>query len=91
MLNISNIKSKSPLKSHTSVTNPTTISDSIERYLSNIFENEMAQPGSILVSYNPFVIKKIAGYLSGKIKMPASIGIAGETAGREIVELCAKQ
>lgn len=28
----------------------------------------------------PFAVKKIAAYLSGKIKMPASIGIAGETA-----------
>ena len=79
MLNISNIKSKSPLKSQ-NVTQPISIIDSIERYLTNIFENEIAQEGSILVSYNPFVIKKIAGYLSGKIKMPASIGIAGETA-----------
>ena len=80
MLNISNLKSKSPFKSQSSATNPISISDSIERYLTNIFENEIAQNGSILVSYNPFVIKKITGYLSGKIKMPASIGIAGETA-----------
>ena len=79
MLNISNTKSKSPLKSK-NVTQPISISDEIERYLSNIFEKELAEKGSILVSYNPFVIKKIAGYLSGKIKMPASIGIAGETA-----------
>ena len=80
MLNISNIKSKSPLKTQPSVTNPISICDSIERYLTNVFENELAQQGSILVSYNPFVIKKIVGYLSGKVKMPASIGIAGETA-----------
>ena len=80
MLNISNIKSISPLKQQKNVTQPISISDEIERYLTNIFETEIAQKGSILVSYNPFVIKKIAGYLSGKIKMPASIGIAGETA-----------
>lgn len=80
MLNISNTTSKNPFKSQLSTTNPISISDSIERYLTNVFENEMAQQGSILVSYNPFVIKKIVGYLSGKIKMPASIGIAGETA-----------
>ena len=80
MLNISNKTLKNPFKSQLSITNPTSISDSIERYLTNIFENEIAQTGSILVSYNPFVIKKITGYLSGKIKMPASIGIAGETA-----------
>lgn len=70
---------KRPFESQ-NVSRPTTICDEIERYLSNIFEKEIKEPGSILVSYNPFVIKKIAGYLSGKIKMPASIGIAGETA-----------
>ena len=79
MLNISNIKTKSPLK-RKNVTQPISVSDEIERYLNNIFEKELAEKDSILVSYNPFVIKKIAGYLSGKIKMPASIGIAGETA-----------
>ena len=79
MLNLSNIKSKSPLKTQ-HATQPNSVSYELEQYLTNIFELEMAQSGSILVSYNPFVIKKIAGYLSGKIKMPASIGIAGETA-----------
>ncbi len=79
MLNISNLKANSPLKSK-NVTQPISINDEIERYLTNIFEKEMAEKGSILVSYNSFVIKKIAGYLSGRIKMPASIGIAGETA-----------
>ncbi|MBR6127375.1 hypothetical protein IKQ21_06795 [bacterium] len=70
---------KSPSKSQ-NVSKPTTICDEIERYLTNIFEKELKEKDSILVSYNPFVIKKIAGYLSGRIKMPASIGIAGETA-----------
>ena len=70
---------KSPSKSQ-NVSKPTTICDEIERYLTNIFEKELHEKNSILVSYNPFVIKKIAGYLSGRIKMPASIGIAGETA-----------
>ena len=64
----------------TNVTKPTTLHDEIERYLTNIFEREAGEQNSVLVSYNPFVIKKIAGYLSGRIKMPASIGIAGETA-----------
>lgn len=59
---------------------PTNICTEIERYLAKVFEKELSEKGSILVSYNPFVIKKIAGYLSGRIKMPASIGIAGETA-----------
>lgn len=63
-----------------SINKPTNIHEEIERYLSNVFENELKAEGSILVSYNPFVIKKIASYLSGRIKMPASIGIAGETA-----------
>ena len=70
---------KSPSESQY-VSKPTTICDEIEHYLTNVFEKELKEPGSILVSYNPFVIKKIAGYLSGKINMPASIGIAGETA-----------
>lgn len=72
-------KSNSPLKSNY-ITQPASSFDKIEKYLSNIFESEKADKGSILVSYNSFVIKKIAGYLSGKIQMPASIGIAGETA-----------
>lgn len=71
---------KSPLNQSQNVSRPTTVCDEIERYLTNIFEKELKEQGSILVSYNPFVIKKIAGYLSGRIKMPASIGIAGETA-----------
>ena len=62
------------------VTQPTGISDELEAYLSRIFEKELATEGSVLLAYNPFVVKKIAGYLSGRIKMPASIGIAGETA-----------
>ena len=59
---------------------PTNICEDIEHYLQVIFEKELKAEGSILVSYTPFVIKKIAAYLSGRIKMPASIGIAGETA-----------
>ena len=62
------------------ITKPTTVCDELEVYLTRVFEKELATPNSVLLAYNPFVIKKIAGYLSGKIKMPASIGIAGETA-----------
>ena len=58
------------------ITKPTNIHEEIERYLQKVFENELNTRDSVLVSYNPFVIKKIAGYLSGRIKMPASIGIA---------------
>ena len=54
--------------------------DELELYLGRIFEKELNTKGSVLLAYNPIVIKKIAGYLSGRIKMPASIGIAGETA-----------
>ncbi len=54
--------------------------EKIEHYLEFIFEKEMNEKDSILVSYSPFVLKKIAAYLSGRINMPASIGIAGETA-----------
>ena len=68
---------KSPSKSQSK---PTTISEEVEKYLTNIFEKEKSEKNSILISYNPFVIKKISAYLSGRIKMPASIGIAGETA-----------
>ena len=78
--NLSDTNFKSSFKAKPSVTKPTSANDEIEKYLTHIFEKEMAEYGSILVSYNPFVIKKIAGYLSGRIKMPASIGIAGETA-----------
>ena len=70
---------ESPAKTQ-HITQPINLSDKTERYIANIFEKELHENGSILVSYNPFVIKKIAGYLSGKVKMPASIGIAGETA-----------
>ena len=77
--NITTTNQNSPLKSQ-NVTRPTTKCDEIEHYLNVIFEKELKEPNSILVSYNPFVIKKIAGYLSGRIQMPASIGIAGETA-----------
>ncbi len=61
-------------------TKPTSLNEKIEQYLHEIFEKELDAKGSILLSYTPFVIKKIAAYLSGRIKMPASIGIAGETA-----------
>ena len=62
------------------ITKPTTVCDELEVYLNRIFEKEMNTPDSVLLSYSPLVIKKIAGYLSGRINMPASIGIAGETA-----------
>ncbi len=76
------IKSNSDIstKSQNYITQPTTLCDEIEHYLFDIFEKEVLAEDSVLVSYNPFVVKKIAAYLSGRIQMPASIGIAGETA-----------
>ena len=56
------------------------LTGALEDYLFNIFEKELNEPNSVLLSYKPFVIKKIAAYISGKIQMPASIGITGETA-----------
>jgi len=77
------------LKSNTSKTNeintkrmsmPASVCDEVEHYLFNIFEKELNTPDSVLLSYKPFSVKKIAAYLTGRISMPASIGIAGETA-----------
>ena len=62
------------------ITKPTNLQEEIECYLQKVFEKELETKDSVLLSYNPFVIKKIASYFSGRIKMPASIGIAGETA-----------
>lgn len=56
------------------------VSELIENYLFSIFEKELNTADSVLLSYKPFAVKKIAAYISGKINMPASIGIAGETA-----------
>ncbi len=75
IVNNSNISTKSQY-----ITKPLSRCDEIELYLHRIFEKELHTPDSILLDYNPFVIKKIAAYISGKIQMPASIGIAGETA-----------
>lgn len=77
--NIINTTSNKSTKSQY-ISKPTNLCDEIEHYLQQVFEKELKAEGSVLLSYNPFVIKKIAGYLSGRIKMPASIGIAGETA-----------
>ena len=62
------------------ITKPNRNCDDLELYLERVFEKELNTPDSVLLGYKPIVIKKIAGYLSGKIQMPASIGIAGETA-----------
>ena len=62
------------------LTKPTIECDRLEHYLLNIFEAEVSSPNSAILSFQPLAIKKIAGYLSGRLQMPVSIGIAGETA-----------
>lgn len=52
----------------------------IEIRLKHIFEEELKSEDSILLSYKPEVITKLARYISGHVSRPASIGIAGETA-----------
>lgn len=52
----------------------------IEKQLSEIFENELNSDDRVLLEYNPFIIKKLAQFISGNIKRSASVGIAGETA-----------
>ena len=46
------------------ITRPTEICDQLEVYLNRIFEKELSATDSVLLAYNPIVIKKIAGYLS---------------------------
>lgn len=62
--------------------------EATEEKLKKIFEEELKSEGSILISYKPSVISKLAKYLSGHISRPASIGIAGETAsGKSTITL----
>lgn len=62
--------------------------EATEERLKKIFEDELKSEGSILISYKPSVISKLAKYLSGHITRPASIGIAGETAsGKSTITL----
>lgn len=61
---------------------------SIEDKLNKIFEEELNSEGSILVSYKPAIISKLAKFLSGYINRSASIGLAGETAsGKSTITL----
>ena len=56
--------------------------------LRKIFEEEQQSRDSILLSYKPSAIYKLADYISGKISRSASIGIAGETAsGKSTITL----
>lgn len=62
--------------------------ESIENRLNKIFQDELNSECSILVSYKPEIISKLAKFLSGNISRSASIGIAGETAsGKSTITL----
>ena len=59
-----------------------------EERLKRIFEEELESEGSVLVSYKPAILTKLAKYISGYIAHSASIGIAGETAsGKSTITL----
>ena len=60
----------------------------VEERLKRIFDEELNSEGSILVSYKPEILSKLARFLSGHIERSASIGIAGETAsGKSTITL----
>lgn len=60
----------------------------IEIRLKNIFENELKSENSVLISYKPEVVKRLADFISGKVTRSASVGIAGETAsGKSTITL----
>ena len=60
----------------------------VEERLKRIFDEEISSEGSVLVSYKPEILSKLAKYLSGHIARPASVGIAGETAsGKSTITL----
>lgn len=62
--------------------------DLIKRQLIDIFEDEISSLNSVLISYKPEVIDRLAQFLSGDIHRSASIGIAGETAsGKSTITL----
>lgn len=62
--------------------------EAVEKKLKNIFDEELQSEGSILISYKPEIISKLAKFLSGHINRSASIGIAGETAsGKSTITL----
>lgn len=54
--------------------------ENIENQLLKIFNDEMKSDLSVIISYNPLAIKKMARFITGDIKRSASIGVAGETA-----------
>ncbi|MBQ3640314.1 hypothetical protein II906_00025 [bacterium] len=60
----------------------------IERELFQIFEHEISSENSVILSYKPQAVRKLAQFISGNIKRSASVGIAGETAsGKSTITL----
>lgn len=60
----------------------------VENRLNKIFKEELDSEGSILVSYKPEVVAKLARFILGHVNRSASIGIAGETAsGKSTITL----
>lgn len=60
----------------------------VENRLNKIFQEELDARDSILVSYKPEIISKLARFILGHINRSASIGIAGETAsGKSTITL----
>lgn len=83
---ITKLKDNQPSSKYSTI--PTTKCERIEHNLFYIFETEMQSSDSIIISYKPEVIKRIASFMSNKIKRSASIGIAGETAsGKSTITL----
>lgn len=80
MLNTINTVKEEQKLSKLYVSEPNQKLSQIEIRLKNIFENELKSHDSVLVSYKPEVIRRLADYISCKITRPVSIGIAGETA-----------
>ena len=60
----------------------------IEKSLNKLFADEMNSANSIFIKVNDNAIRKMALFLSGKLKRACSIGIAGETAsGKSTIAL----
>jgi uridine kinase len=52
----------------------------LENRLIKLFDNELTATNGILKDYNSEIISQIAKFMTGEIKRPVAIGIAGETA-----------
>lgn len=91
MVNVLNqSKTASSINSKTKmyVSTPINRVQELEIRLNKIFKEELQSEGSILVSYKPEIILKLAKFILGHINRSASIGIAGETAsGKSTITL----